>query len=211
MTENAKFVLVEGLDLAGKTSVCNRLVARLLPCPEHRRNALSEKNALYRASDSLRRADGLDGRYLGHAYLAAAALDMRLFKPPRRLRIQESTIALRSYAHYRARGEDALADGFARILDDPSYPKFDAAVVLTASLDERLKRLNKRRGEAPEEIAPDDLAVIRTPELFLRMEEVLIGEARKRFGAVVLDTTGHTFSQEEVAEAVAAALGLSHC
>lgn len=207
-TTTAKLFLVEGLDLAGKTSACNRLVARLAPPPEHNRNALSDKNALYLAADELRRTDGLDGRYLGHAYLAAAALDMRLFRPPLRDRIQESTIALRSYAHYRARREDALADGFARILDDASYPRFDAAVVLTASLEERVKRLNKRRNEAPDEIAPDDLAVIKTPDLFLRMEEVLVEEAKKRFGAIVLDTTGRGLGHEEVVDAVAAALGL---
>ena len=209
MTTNAKLFLVEGLDLAGKTSACNKLVARLSPRPEHCRNALSGENALYGAADDLRRADGLDGAYLGHAYLAAAALDIRLFKPPRRNRIQESTIALRSYAHYKARGEDVLADGFARILNDPRYPQFDAAVVLTASLEERLNRLNKRRKEAPDEIAPDDLAAARTPDLFLRMEEVLVEEAKMRFGAMVLDTTGQGLGQEEVVTAVAVAFGLT--
>lgn len=209
MTETAKLFLVEGLDLAGKTSACNRLLARLVPRPEHRRNALSGQNALYQVADALRRSNRLDGAYLGHAYLAAAALDMRLFRAPRQDRIQESTIALRSYAHYKARGEDVLADGFARILDDPSYPRFSAAVVLTASLDARLKRLNKRRKEAPEEIAPDDLAIVTTPDLFLQMEEVLIDEAQKRFGAVVLDTTAPGLGHEEVVRAVAAALGLT--
>lgn len=209
MTTNAKLFLVEGLDLAGKTSACNKLVERLSPRPEHSRNALSGENALYRAADDLRRAEGLDGAFLGHAYLAAAALDMRLFKPPQQCRIQESTIALRNYAHYKARGEDTLADGFARILDDPRYPRFDAAVVLTASLAERRKRLNKRRKEAPDEIAPDDLAVIKTPDLFLRMEEILVEDAKNRFGAIVLDTTGQGLGQEEVVDAVAVALGLA--
>jgi len=210
MTTNAKLFLVEGLDLAGKTSACNKLVARISPHPELSRNALSGKNALYDAADDLRKADGLDGAYLGHAYLAAAALDVRLFQPPRQCRIQESTIALRSYAHYKARGEEALADGFARILDDPQYPRFDAAVVLTASLEERLKRLEKRRREAPEEIAPDDLAVIATPELFLHMEEILVAEAKQRFGAVILDTTGQGLGQEEVVIEVGELLGLSN-
>lgn len=211
MTTNPKLFLVEGLDLAGKTSACNKLVARFTPPPSHSRNAFARHNALYLAADELRLSDGLDGDYLGHAYLAAAALDMRLFEPPRGIRIQESTIALRSYAHYKARGEDALADGFARILDDPCYPRFEAAVVLTASLEERLKRLDKRRREAPDEIAPDDLAVIRTPELFLRMEQILVEEARKRFGAVILDTTGQGLGQDEVVVAVAQILGLAPC
>ncbi len=152
----------------------------------------------------------MDGAYVGHAYLAAAALDVRLFQPPQQCRFQESTIALRSYAHYKARREEALADGLARILDDPQYPRFDSAVVLTASLEERLKRLEKRRREAPEEIAPDDIAVITTPELFIRMEEILMAEAKQRVGAVISDTTGQGLGQEEVVIEVAELLGLSN-
>ena len=75
MTTNAKLFLVEGPDLAGKTSACNKLAVRISPRPEHGGNALSGKNALYDAADDLRKADGLDGAYLGHAYLAAAALE----------------------------------------------------------------------------------------------------------------------------------------
>jgi hypothetical protein len=209
MKTNNKLFLVEGLDLAGKTSACNKLVALMSPRPEHSRNALSGKNTLYDAADDLRKTDGIDGTYLGHAYLAAAAFDVRLFQPPRQCRIQESTIALRSYAHYKARGEDVLADGFAHILDDPQYPRFDAAVVLTASLEERRNRLEKRRMEAPDEIAPDDLAVVATPDLFIRMEEILVEEAKHRFGAVILDTTGHGLGEDEVVTTVARILGFT--
>lgn len=202
MTSSGKLFLVEGLDLAGKTSVCKSLVAWLMPRPEHCRNALASKNILYLAADELRRADELDGRYLGHAYLAAAALDMKLFRPPLVVRIQESTIALRSLCHYRARFEDQLADGFGHILDDPDYPRFDAAVVLTASLEERRARLDTRQREAPNDVAPDDLAVIRTPDLFRRMESILVEEAVERYGATVIDTSG--LDKVEVVDAVAA-------
>lgn len=203
MITTSKLFLVEGLDLAGKTSACKTLVARLQPRPEYRRNAFSEKNTLYLAVDDLRRSSGLDGHYLGHAYLAAAALDVALFQPPESVRVQESTIALRSMAHYRARGEHDLADGFGRLIAQPDFPVVHRAVVLTASLEARRERLEMRRLEAPEEIAPDDLAVIATPDLFLRMEEILIGEAVRLFGATIIDTTD--LNKDQVVAALAAA------
>lgn len=203
MKQIGKLFLVEGLDLAGKTSACKTMVARFHPHVEYRRNAFAKGNMLYLAADDLRRADSLDGRYLGHAYLAAAALDVTLFRPPMGGRLQESTIALRSQAHYQARGEYDLANGFARLMDQPDYPRVCGAVVLVASLDVRRARLEMRRLEAPDEIAPDDLAVIATPELFLRMEEILIGVAVQRFGATIIDTTD--LEKEQVVAAVTAA------
>ena len=203
MTQNGKIFLVEGLDLAGKTSACKNLVARLKPRPEYQRNAFAEKNTLYLAADDLRRADALDGRHLGYAYLAAAALDVVLFRQPEGARVQESTITLRSLAHYRARGDHEMADGFARLMDQANFPKISGAVVLTASLEVRRARLEMRRQEAPDEIAPDDLAVISTPDLFLRMEEILIGETVQRFGATIIDTT--ILDKEQVAAALTTA------
>jgi len=43
MTQNGKIFLVEGLDLAGKTSACKNLVARFQPRSEYQRNAFAEK------------------------------------------------------------------------------------------------------------------------------------------------------------------------
>lgn len=192
--------LVEGLDLAGKTSACVSLRDGLAPRPQYFRNALSGGNALYAVVDELRRTDSLDGRYLGHAYLAAAAMDTAQFIPPEGLRIQESTIALRSLAHYRARGDPGLANGFENLLNDPAYPRFDGAVVLTASLEVRRERLEMRRQQAPDEVAPDDLAVLRAPDTFLRMEEILIDETVRRYAATVIDTT--MLTKVEVVEAI---------
>ena len=46
-----------------------------------------------------------------------------------------------------------------------------------------------RRQEARDEIAPDDLAVFSTPDLFLRMKDILIGEAVQHLGAMIIGTT----------------------
>ncbi len=41
----------------------------------------------------------------------------------------------------------------------------------------------------PEEVAPDDLMVLRKPEKFMAMESCLVDLAQKAFHATVIDTT----------------------
>jgi hypothetical protein len=148
--------------------------------PDHRRNAMTSDNVVFEIADQLRRERGLSGVYLGHLYLAATAMDLRRYVPPKRLTIQESTIALRSLAHYRARGEYDLARGFAALLDHDAHPVFACSILLTASIAARRDRLEIRRREAPEEIADDDLAVLTSPDLFRRMDDILIDETTRR-------------------------------
>jgi hypothetical protein len=197
---SAPCILIEGLDLAGKTSACRALVAGLSPRPEHRCNALTSGNVIYDVADQVRRAGGLHGTYLGYLYLAAMAMDLRLYSPPVRMTIQESTIGLRSFCHYQARGERRIARAFAALLDADEHPRFDRSIVLTASLEARRNRLEMRRREAPEEIADDDLAVLVAPDTFRRMDDILITEATRRFGAAVIDTSD--MSMAEVVTAV---------
>lgn len=201
----APCILVEGLDLAGKTSTCRALVAEYAPWLDLRRNALTGGNPVYEMADRLRREGRFPGIYLGHLYVAALATDLQRYSPPRRPTIQESTIGLRSFCHYAARGEEAMAQAFAGLLDDTAHPRFTRSVVLTASIAARRARLDMRRRHAPEEIADDDLAVISGPETFLRMDAILMAEAKRRYGAVVIDTSDMT--PVEVAAAVKNVIG----
>ena len=88
-TNTAPCILIEGMDLAGKTSACRALVAGMSLPPDHRRNAMTSDNVVFEIADQLRRERGLSGVYLGHLYLAATAMDLRRYVPPKRLTIQE--------------------------------------------------------------------------------------------------------------------------
>ena len=76
--------------------------------------------------------------------------------------------------------------------------------MLTASLRTRRRRLEMRMQEAPDQVAPDDLAVVRTPDLFLRMEEIMIWQIVDRYRGKIIDKTELT--KPEVVEAIIAAL-----
>jgi thymidylate kinase len=192
-------LLVEGLDLAGKSTLSRGLLARIAPQLALRRNALVLDNPVYLFADDLRRARTVDGAVLGPLYVAALELDLqRVVSDTDRAAhvLQDSLVGLRSYCYYAARGDEALAGKFAQMLDDGRHPVFDKAVVLTASIAKRRERLEERRRLAPHEVAEDDLAVEKNPAMFMCMEEILVREAQRRYGALVIDTT--EMSQQEV-------------
>jgi thymidylate kinase len=198
-------ILIEGLDLAGKSTASRAILAEFKPRPTLRHNALTENNEIYTLADTMRRARTMNSAVLGPLYLAAIELDLQRYAPAEGNVLQDSTIILRSLAYYRARGMEKLAAGFEVYLADKRHPTFDRAVVLTAGIEVRRQRLKKRQREEPGEVADDDLMVVKAPETFLRMERELISEAVRRFGADVIDTT--TMTPEEVKMTVLSIVG----
>lgn len=185
-------ILIEGLDLAGKSTACAGLLGETPERFNFRRNSLSDCNPVYDFADTLRRQGSYDGDVLGPIYLSAVELDLQRPADDRPDLLQDSLVTLRSYAHYRARGHRELAKSFRALLSDSRHPTYDAAIVLTADICARRDRLTMRQRKNPEEVANDDLLVLHDPELFLSMERHLVAEARCRFGADVIDTTHMT-------------------
>ena len=71
----------------------------------------------------------------------------------------------------------------------PEHPKFDSSFVFTASIEERVKRLQQRIVVAPHEVSEEDMMVIHKPEKFMAMEAALIDTARMAFHSVIVDTS----------------------
>ena len=193
---------VEGLDLAGKTTACRGLAAALGPGWTVRRNRLAADNPVYELADHLRTTGAAGAGTLGHLYVAALSADLDAHTPPDRRVIQDSTVLLRSLAFHAVAGTPCVVPALEALL--PRHPRFEASVVLTASLDARRQRLEWRRRNQPHEVADDDLLVVRDPARFLAMEQVLIALAREHFAARVIDTSG--MSESAVVGAVLAAV-----
>ncbi len=178
------YIHLEGMDLAGKSTVCRRLAAHLGSCVV-RRNSIAESNPACDVVDTLRRQAGVPDDSLGWLYYAVMLADFSLYERPPGDAIQDSTILLRSLAFHEARGsEDRLVEAFRTALS--THPRFTATFVLKASHERRLERLAKRRKE---NLSPEDFLVRDQPNLFYRMEELLIEYAQQHFQARILDTT----------------------
>jgi thymidylate kinase len=178
---------LEGMDLAGKSTACRGLQAVLGGGWRVRRNALCDDNPVYALADRLRREDALPAGALGHLYVAAVEADLARYRAPGPPTVQDSTILLRSLAYHSVRRTPLVPEALAAAL--PRHPRFDVSVVLTASLEVRLARLDERSRLRLDEVAPDDLLVRRDPARFLAMEQVLVDLACVHFGARVIDTS----------------------
>jgi len=182
-------ILIEGLDLAGKSTVCRRFVAQARSSWVVRRNSLVEDNRVYALADELRRADALPDEPLGWLYLAALRADFAQLaktQPDTHPNIlQDSTILVRSVAHHGAQGRTKLAQQFIALV--PELPRFDHAFVCVADRETRLRRLAKRR---PENLGPDDFIVRDDFATFNRMQELVIDLVTTHLGGVVIDTSG---------------------
>lgn len=177
---------IEGMDLAGKSTVTRGLAWRHPGCAV-RHNALTDGNEVFELADRMRRARTSDPETLGLLFAAAAREDLRHTKAPVGVAVQDSTIVLRSVAFYTARGMPKIRALFEELL--PLHPRFGASIVLTASIEARKLRLAKRMAEEPDQVADDDLMVLRAPERFLAMEQALIEVAVNYFDASVIDTS----------------------
>lgn len=179
-------LLIEGMDLAGKTTVANALVRELRMRGRevmHRRNFLTSDNPVGELADRQRYA-GAEIPAVGALYVGAHVVDLVAFgrPPPGVLHVQESCW-LRGVALHATIDRGPLPVVWAGL--ETLAPRFDEAVFITASLDDRRRRLVTR----PD---PDDLdhLVVRDPDLFTAIER----ELRRRVAARAdvlhdLDTT----------------------
>jgi len=190
MKERPYYLHFEGMDLAGKTTVTQNFIKSTGSEWDIRRNSLSRENPIHLLADSLRKAEAYDAEVLGNLYVAALMADIRSFKWPDRDTIQDSTIILRSIAFHTVRGTPRIREVLLDLL--PEHPKFDASFIFTASIEERVKRLQQRIEKAPHEVSEEDMMVINKPDKFMAMEAALIDTSRMDFHSVIVDTSSLT-------------------
>jgi len=182
----------EGLDLAGKSTVCRRLVDRSPHQWVVMRNSITALNPVQQAANDLRKLPGVTDEVAGWVYFAALLQDLASPVPDAPNLIQDSTILLRSIAYHSVMGNRKLADAFTGCLE--AHPRFDHSFVCVASRETRLRRLAIRRQD---QLGPEDFLVRDRPELFLAMEAKLVETAREHFGATLL-RTDHLESDENL-------------
>ncbi|MEO7364677.1 MAG: hypothetical protein ABIV43_04210 [Candidatus Saccharimonadales bacterium] len=182
-----KYVHFEGMDLAGKSTATRLFAERSGEEWDVRRNSMDSNNPLFLLADSLRVDDAYSAETLGNLYVAALMADVERFTRPEVNTIQDSTILLRSMAYHAVNQTPRVVEAFRDVV--PTHPRFDRSFVFTASIEARQGRLQQRMRDNPEEIAPDDLMVIRKPEKFMAMEKALVDLATTAFNARVIDTS----------------------
>ncbi len=174
---------IEGLDLAGKSTICRRLQAALPGGWPRRRNTLLEANPLHQKADQWRRSAAASDAVIGWFYLAALEFDLEHGGNADESVLQDSTILLRSLVYHTIQGTPDLPARFEQLA--PMHPRFDRSIVCTASRETRLRRLAIRR---PENLGPEDFLVRDDWTKFTAMESLMIEHAKRWFNAQVVWT-----------------------
>ena len=192
-------ILIEGLDLAGKSTLVKGLTALLgeMKIPfRTSHNSLCPENPVARFADWMRRDEGrgsLEGSCL---FLAAHLWDVRNFQAPRDLHVQDSCW-LRAHA-YDLENHSLWANA--------PRVRFDKALFLRASLGVRQARLHQRKLEGGVADAQDHW-VHSNPGRFCAMESRLLNVVSQHVSTQVLDTT--ELSPREVLQQSLRALDLA--
>lgn len=177
-----RLILIEGLDLAGKSTAVKGLRERL-PGPVHySRNSLCSDNPIAAVADQLRHDPehtALEGSCL---YVAAHEWDLRHFAPPEQGTHLQDSCWLRALAYDRALGALEMTARWRQSFE--RWPRFDTVIFLTASLEERRRRYATRAHNDS-----GDAWVFSSPGRFVALERALREEALAQ-GGTELDTTG---------------------
>ncbi len=200
--------LVDGMDLAGKTTVVDQFAAdqaamgvtwdkrySVISKPDAR--GRSSGVALRAAAEQMARSGSYRPDTVGLVVLGALAADIDEYEPPEIPTVQESSTLLRSMSYFAINGHTRELQMIRELGE--RHPQFDATFVLTASREARLERL--AYAENP---SKSDLLVRDNPGKFFRQEELLVEGAQEFFGAVVIDTSD--MSIQEVARTIGAGI-----
>lgn len=193
------FVLVEGLDLAGKSTLASFLKEKLMQhfdVVSYSRNALTEGNDFAVFADRQRKNPEITLSETCPLFIAAHLCDVIQFKSPRRneIHLQDSSW-FRTLAFNKVRNNE----NFLPLLDRVAnlQPKFDLVLYLTASIEVRKKRVNQREIEKVMENDHSDYLVYSNPELFNKNDEILLLTVQNYCDNVeIIDTS--ELSQENV-------------
>lgn len=179
----SRTIHIEGLDLAGKSTVCRKLVEKLGARKRH--NSLVDPNPVQVRAEALQKADTLSPKTLGGVFFGSLLYDLAHFTEDGVTTVQDSSTILRSIAYHSVVGDKALAEEFRKLL--PVYPRFAVTCVISASREVRLKRLEGRISRGND--MAEDYFVRDHYDLFRQMEDVLSETAVEHFGAVRIDTS----------------------
>lgn len=185
MNMNSQTIHIEGLDLAGKSTICRNIV-KLGNFEKRNNSILSEGlNPIHKVAEVFRKEKTLGNADLGWLFYGALLLDLKDYIPSETPIVQDSTLLLRSIAYHSVFGDKELAKKFRELI--PQHPRFAFSCLLTASLDVRLERLRGRISRGNDR--PEDYLIRENSKGFKEMEDILIELVKNEFNGIVIDSS----------------------
>jgi cytidylate kinase len=193
-------LLIDGLDLSGKTTMANNFAKASGIDYRINNNKLSRINPIHDFAAKMSDSNLYHDAVIGKLYLAGLMNDIYSYVDDGVPTIQDGTVATKSIAYHIVRKTPFILDELQDLLK--KYPNPKEAIYLYASIDERIKRLEKRKQLKPETVTRTDLLMTTDPKRFEHTERVLREISMDRFKSKFIDTT--KISEQEVLQEIMA-------
>ena len=175
-------ILIEGMDLSGKTTI-TKYLSEILDIDKIQQRTLSDSSAIYDFTVAQSKKGQLHTDLINKLYTLAISEDLYNYKPKEdSIILQDSYFALRSYALMRQKYPDTLANDVYKLLQ--LFPKPELAFYLTASTEERIRRNEKR--DKP--MAYMEKLLMSNPKEFEAIEKNLRDITTSLFDAEIINT-----------------------
>lgn len=177
-------ILIEGMDLSGKTTI-TRYLSEILTIDKIQERTLSDSSAIYDFTVMQSKQGNLHLDLINKLYTLAISEDLYNYKPrDNGIILQDSYFALRSYALMKQKYPNTLAKEVYKLLQ--LFPKPELGFYLTASTEERLRR-NKQRNKP---MAYMEKLLVSNPKEFETIEKNLREITTSLFEVEVINTDG---------------------
>ena len=177
-------ILIEGMDLSGKTTI-TKYLSEILNVDRIQKRTLSDDCTIYNFTVAQSKKGKLPMNLINNLYVLAIIEDLYNYKPKHNsLILQDSYFALRSYALMKQKYPDTLAKEVYKLLQ--LFPKPELVFYLTASTEERLRRNEKR--DKP--MAYMEKMLVSNPIEFETIEKNLREITTSLFDVEVVNTQG---------------------
>ena len=175
-------ILIEGMDLSGKTTI-TKYLSELMSIERIQTRTLSDDSTIYDFTVAQSKKGKLHPDLINKLYTLAIYEDLYNYKPKEdSIILQDSYFALRSYALMQRKYPETLAKEVHKLLQ--LFPKPELAFYLTASTEERLRRNEKR--DKP--MAYMEKLLVSNPKEFETIERNLRDITVSLFDAEIINT-----------------------
>ena len=179
-------ILIEGMDLSGKTTI-TKYLSEILRINKIRERTLSDSCSIYDFTVALSKKGTLHIDLINKLYTLAISEDLCNYKLENNgIILQDSYFALRSYALMKQKYPNTLAIEVYKLLQ--LFPKPELTFYLTATTEERI-RGNQNRNKP---MAYMEKLLLSNPEEFETIEKNLRDINISLFDAEIIDTQDKT-------------------
>lgn len=198
MSKIQKYYLhIEGMDLAGKSTIANIIANKSGLNWKIYNNCLSQNNIIQQFEKQIRKQKIYDDEIYGYLHYVTLLADIKYFELKDNV-IQDSMLLLRSINYHKEKNNKELVELFEKIAH--KHPVPNASIYLTANIDMRMKRLLTRMENNLNLLTKNDVLILNDTAKFEHRDKILMELSQKYFNSMVLDNSDMT--EDETANVI---------